>query len=244
MRALFVLFALPLAGAAAAQSLYSSATVQTLGLGGTNSVTDDSTVTRSDTIGALAGSGSARSEYGALHATAYGINSGGTDFAYTQGFASSSDLLTIAGGVGDDYYLVDYLVSGIVSSTGTASVRADLLWPNLPNGTGGLTTGTYTVAGVFPVKFTYGVAFSFGTELYAGVTFNAGRVGEGWADFNRTATLSAIHIVDKNGNVVGPRAVSAASGHVYPQPVPEPASLAALGLGAAALLRGQRRKRR
>ncbi len=241
MRNCFALLSLALCSLAS-PSLYSSATLRTGSDGATFSTVGNDLVSYTHNFGAFDASASGQADYGTLHAFSAAISHGVAEYSYAQGYSSFGDSLTIYGGVGDDYYLVDYLVSGTISATGDARVSANLLWANLPNGVpGGLTSGTHTVAGVYAQKFTYGVAFSIGAELYTTVDFLNGTMGEGTADFSHTATLTGIHIVDKNGASVGPREIVSASGHIYPQAVPEPTSMAALGLGGLALLRRRRR---
>lgn len=59
----------------------------------------------------------------------------------------------------------------------------------------------------------------------------------GTCDFSSTVTLSGIEVVDASGNLVTGWTVTSGSGTIYPQAVPEPASLLALGLGGLVVLR-------
>ena len=239
MRAFTVPFALAAAVAASAQTLNSAASVVSGAAGGATSATGATPVSRTDTIGLFGGTATAQADYGTLRASAFGFVGGAAPFSYVQGQARFTDRLTITGGTGTGFYLMDYTVSGDITGTGDGSSQANLLWNNLPNGApGGLTPGTgTTVAGVFPVELTYGVAFDIYGELFATVTYPSGGTGSRDVDFSTTATLSRITVLDAAGNVVSGLSVGSASGHVYPTPVPEPATLAALGLGLAFLRR-------
>ena len=96
----------------------------------------------------------------------------------------------------------------------------------------------YPASGSTPQEFTV----QFATFI-SGRTqrFDDGATISGETDFLSTTTLERIEMIDAAGNPVFDWTVTSASGTVYPQAVPEPASFAAFGLGAAVLLRRRRR---
>ena len=233
MRILSTFAILSLCGVSIAQSLNSSVT-----LAGTDETNDAFLVTRTATTGLLTGVASARSDYGVLRAAVDVALSGGTEFDFAQGLAQFEDLITITGGVGTGLFFSDYTVDGTLTSTGTGESRANLVWEGLPNGPeGGLATGSRTYVGTFGREFTYGVPFAIGAALNATVEFRTGGVGTGTADFMSTATLTATRVLDAGGNLVPGLTLTAASGHFYPTPVPEPATIAALALTSLLLQR-------
>ncbi len=63
----------------------------------------------------------------------------------------------------------------------------------------------------------------------------------GAANFGSTVTLTQIEMFDENNNPFYDFTIESESGTLYPSTVPEPASLAALTLGAVALLKKRRR---
>ena len=217
---------------ASAQSLYSSVT-----LGSTTSRTDNALVSSRGAVGALTGTVSAQSDFGVMHASAEATNAGGSSFVYDSALSSFGDLITITGGTGAGEYLADMTADGSLSSSGTANAHAQILWDSLPNGVnGGVLAGAHIYLGLYKKTFTYGVPFSIYGQLIAEVTFFGG-AGTGSADFSHTATLSAIHVLDAKGTPVPGLTITSASGHVYPQAVPEPSLFAVFGLGAVAFAR-------
>lgn len=64
---------------------------------------------------------------------------------------------------------------------------------------------------------------------------NEGSTVSGGSDFSNTITFMGVELRDDNGNLVN-ETITSASGYQY-EVVPEPASMLALGLGAAALIR-------
>lgn len=99
-------------------------------------------------------------------------------------------------------------------------------------------TQEYAIDGVNP----HNVHVQFSNQ--AVLNFNAIPDGSSFtsiSDFSSTLVLSGIEILDSNDHPVSGVTVTSASGTNYAVLTPEPGSLAALGLGAAALLR--RRKK-
>jgi hypothetical protein len=101
---------------------------------------------------------------------------------------------------------------------------------------------------LFTVPFTFGTAFEHGvfalsiakTRSVSGVS----GVSTSAIDFTNTVTWNGINqVLDNNGNPVAGWSMTSASGTNWAGPVPEPASFAALGLGAATLLRRRRTKK-
>ena len=83
------------------------------------------------------------------------------------------------------------------------------------------------------VQFSNQVVFNtYDGSLADGGTYS------GVSDFSATLSLTAIQVLDANGNPVSGVTVTSASGTKYPvNPTPEPATVAALGLGALACVR-------
>jgi hypothetical protein len=67
-----------------------------------------------------------------------------------------------------------------------------------------------------------------------------GQTYEMFSDFTSTLTLAGLEVFDENNNLVTNVTITGASGTTY-QAVPEPGTMAALGLGLAALLKRSRR---
>ena len=189
-------------------------------------------------FGDLSGYAHAETGFGALHTYASATNLGGTLYSWASATASFDDNLTVSGGTGTGYFLADFTVDGTRDASGDAFSTSGLYWSNLPGGVpGNLQSGVHTYEGTTPIQFTYGTPFAFHAEMISNIIFAFGGFGTGLADFSNTARLSAVHVLDASGNPVTNFTLTSASGHQYLQPVPEPATLAALGLGIAAIMR-------
>ncbi len=236
-----ILLAVGVAGTASAQSLFSSAAISDP-IGGVVAYhTDNTLTTKFKALTYLTGTAMAQADYGYLHGYSTAVNTGGTYYSYAQGYARFVDMITITGGVGTGTFSTDYTVDGTHLATGVAYSIAQLYTSNMPAGVPGtIPAGTHTYAGSVNTTFTYGVPFEVKAELYSQVLFLNGGIGSGTTDFMNTATLSATHIYDAGGHALNGMTITAASGHVYPAAVPEPATMAALGLGLVAVIRRRR----
>lgn len=87
------------------------------------------------------------------------------------------------------------------------------------------------------IPFEFGQSLYLNTFVYAGVSIRNGS-GAGIADFGHTFEWSGVQgVFDNEGNAITDYKISSASGTDYVNPVPEPASVVALGAGAVALLK-------
>lgn len=93
-------------------------------------------------------------------------------------------------------------------------------------------TQDHEINGITPQQ----IQVQFSTQVVFD-TFNLEDGGnyDGVSNFSSTVTLAGIEVRDANDHLVGGWTVTSGSGTVYP--VPEPASLGALGVGLAALVR-------
>ena len=208
------------------------------------------------------------SQYGSLHAYAsghlanaydnptnavYANGQGGVvdpkgspDALASLGFSDFSDTLQFGGAL-QSGYMAHYVfhVDGTNSGTGgfadlgvtigsdpseaffsTTAGRFETDWVTQDHAINGQTPQS------IQVQFSNQVVFNT-PDLTDGGTY------DGTSDFSATLRLAAIVVVDAKGNPVSGVTITSGSGTVYP--VPEPASLAALGLGALGLLRRRRR---
>lgn len=171
---------------------------------------------------------------------------GSPDGLVSLGFAGFNDTLHYGGSL-EAGYRARYLfhIDGVSTGYGTfasLSVKiADDPWEDvffIGEGTVNTVwaTSTHEINGITPQDIH--VQFS---DQFVLNTFEVedGTYASGSANFGSTVTLSGIEVVDANGNTVGGWTVTADSGTNYP--VPEPATMLTLGLGALAAVRRRRR---
>lgn len=218
----------------------------------------------------FSGATSASVEFGRIHTAASGslVNSyfneenpffwdgttvneeGSPDNFRNVGLGSFTDVLTYGGGAraGHDAQYV-FFVEGNVTGDGInaflgatiANTPRQFFDINPPVGR----SGNYYATTKVPVGALTGqvAVIDFNAQFRAKpFELEDGSSVIGSGDFSATATLVAIEIYDENGNLVTDATAVGASGTTYAtiRPVPEPASMAALGLGALALLRRRR----
>ncbi len=171
--------------------------------------------------------------------------SGSPDALASLGFSDFDDTLQFGGALQNGYkaryiFHIDGTNTGI---GGLADLSVDIAGQNFAFFAGDLgysaqdfATDDVEIDGQTPqqihVQFSNQVVFNT-PDLTDGGTY------DGVSDFSSTATLAAIMVVDANGNPVSGVTVTSGSGTTYP--TPEPASFAALGLGALGALRRRRR---
>ena len=218
----------------------------------------------------FAGSGFASSEYGRLHSSMnhsiMNLYSNPTNPAYTDGtnaneagspdqlsvdsYAGFTDRLQFGGEAGFGYtarYV--FFLDGTISGDGVAAIFGNVAGEffTLPPLSGAGTYARYLTTDSYPIDGNnqQEASFTLTTQFNPRLKFYTdGQDLASAADFSSTATLAEIQLFDPSGNQVDPSrfTVTSASGTVYnTQPVPEPASLAALGLGALALLKRRRK---
>lgn len=162
-----------------------------------------------------------------------------------HGNAGWSDSITYTGfqGTGykvDYYYRLEGTTSGDTEAGLNFSSNGGYYGPRTTRGNELWVTPDFDVA--------WGVPSDFSVDMYAGLSTHLsqhtdGSTISGYADYSDTLILEGAVIKDPNGNVVNGWSVATASGvsYIKPLPTPEPASLAAVGVGTLALIRRRRK---
>jgi len=244
-------------------------TIDTNGVPASATVLDHSGITTSTPNSTFSGSEfcSASASYGLLRANAQlSVTGLGPGFlvATVSSNAYFTDLVTYtAPGSGNAFLNIfgafDGVIAGVSPST---QLSAQALLELTATTSGGYALADRTVGGRFlsgqisgnccldeisvPIQLGTG-SFSLSAHLSATVSTSA--IASLSADFSNTAEITAVQLVDSNGNPLGPITLTGASGFVYPAAasgaVPEPGSPVLFGLGltlvaVALCLRGGR----
>ncbi len=238
LRSIILSFGLILTVSVHAQTLFTAAGVNSGGNGISEAHHDGTNAMAQGVFNDLNGYAHAEVNYGSLHTYAHAMNTAGNLYSWASAQSMFTDQLTITGGTGTGYFIADFKVDGTLQANYSAFSNTGLYWSNMPSGIpGNVQGGNHTYQGTTAIPFTYGVPFDFYAQMISNVIFVAGGFGEGLADFSNTAKLTATHVYDPSFNPVGGTTITSASGHFYPQAVPEPAPFAVLGVGTITLLR-------
>ncbi len=226
-------------------------------LGATQMMTVDGTAYSSSSYGRIHvfGEGTvSNSYYNAANAPYYDGTgdpnpNGSPDQIAVHGNAGWGDSFTYTGFQGTGYkinyyFRLDGSVSGDVqaglnfsTSALTDDPNGGFYAPRTNEGNALWVTPSYDVV--------WGTATTVDVDFFAGLTTYVSQYADGSsisgvADYSNTLVLENI-VITKDGLPVSGWSMSSASNTAYIQPVPEPASLAALGVGALALIRRRRR---
>lgn len=191
-----------------------------------------------------------RNEANPLYYDGENVNEDGSPDSFgTLGYAGFTDLLTY-GGTAAAGYRASYTF--FIEGTATGDSLSAYVYAKIGDNPRELLNADLSTRGpiaqyVTTQRYAIDGALQQTVDVIASAQFNPSTFGEpsflsGEADFDSTTTLSGIQLYDADDNLVADFTLTSASGTSYPiSPVPEPASLAALAVGGAALLR--RRKR-
>ncbi len=194
--------------------------------------------------------GAYRNESNPLYYDGENVNENGSPENFgTLGFAGFTDILTYGGSAMSGYkasytFFIEGTATGSSLSVYVGAKIGDNDFEYL---NADLSNRGQIAQYVTTQKYAIDGARRQAINVVSSSQFNPNTFGEsgflsGEADFDSTATLSGVQLYDENDNPVGGFTLTSASGTGYPiAPVPEPASIGALGLGAIGLLRRRRK---